>query len=96
MGGCAPIMGYNSIRISRSRDGFEVRATDPDIEAANRARDSEKGPSGPWQDPEVEYKFETKDQVIAFVTTAIDIALPADEYSSAFDKLAKAAKGTEK
>lgn len=87
-------MGYNSIRISRERDGYEVRATDPEIEKANRARDTEKAPIGSWQDPDVEYKFETKEQVLAFIDKAMDIALPADEYSSAFDKLAKEAKGT--
>ena len=83
---------YNSIRISRDRGNFQVRATDPEIEKANRARDSKDGPSSPWQDPEVEYTFETKEQVLAFVEKAIDIALPVDNYASAFDKLAKEAK----
>lgn len=85
-------MGYNSIRISRERDQFQVRATDPEIEKANRARDGKSEPSAPWQDPDVEYSFETKEQVLAFVDKAIDIALPADNYASAFDKLAKEAK----
>lgn len=90
-------MGYNCIRIEREREGFEVTCTDPKIEAANRARDGdgEKSPRVPWQDPQVEFNFETKAQVLAFLEKAIDIALPADEYSSAFDKIAKEAKGTE-
>lgn len=88
-------MGYNSIRIERERAGFKVSATDPKIEAANRARDRSDGPCGPWNDPNVEFIFETKEQTLQFVGDAMDIALPADDYTSAFDKLAKAAKGTE-
>jgi len=86
-------MGYNSIRIEREREGYKVTATDPKIEEANRARDSKDGPSGPWKDPSVEYIFDTKDQTLTFIEKAMDIALPADEYSSAFDKFAKDAKG---
>jgi hypothetical protein len=88
-------MGYSSIRIERERGGFKVCASDPKIEAANRARDSKDGPSTPWQDPSVEFIFETKEQVLKFVDKAMDIALPADEYTSAFDKFAKEAKGTD-
>lgn len=76
-----------NIRISRDRNGFSVRATDPEIEKANRER---KG--APWQDPCVEYSFDTKEQVLTFVEKAIDIALPVDEFKSAFDKLAKEAQ----
>lgn len=85
-------MGYNSIRIERERDGYKVHATDPQIEAQNRARDGKSEPVAPWKDPHVEFAFETKAQVLTFVEKAMDIALPADEYSSAFDKLAKEAK----
>jgi len=87
-------MGYSCIRIERERDGFKVVASDPKIEAQNRARDSKDGPSAPWKDPNVEFLFDTKAQTIAFVEKAIDIALPADEYTTAFDKLAKEAKET--
>lgn len=88
-------MSYNSIRIERERGGFKVSATDPKIEASNRARDSKDGPCAPWKDPNVEFIFEEKSQVLAFVDKAMDIALPADEYTSAFDKFAKEAKGTD-
>lgn len=85
-------MGYNCIRIERERNGFSVRATDPAIQKANAERRDTKGDTvGEWKDPDVEFSFETKEQVIKFVTSAIDIALPADEYSTAFDKLAKEA-----
>lgn len=87
-------MGYNSIRIERERGGYKVHATDPEIEKQNRERDHSKSPSGHWKDPHVEFAFETKEQTLEFVTKAMDIALPEDEYSSAFDKLAKEAKGT--
>lgn len=88
-------MGYNNIRISRERGAYSVRATDPAIEAANKARNKTGGdccsPSGEWNDPEVEYTFETKDQVMKFLDGAIDIALPVDTFTSTFDKLAKEA-----
>lgn len=85
---------YDSIRIERERDGFCVRCSDPAIEEENRKRDSKDGPSGPWKDPNVEFEFETKAQVLAFIDKAIDIALPKDDYSTAFDKIAKEAKDT--
>lgn len=91
-GGELVTVGYSCIRIEREREGFEVTCTDPAIEAANRARDSEKSPTAPWKDPQVEFIFETKAQVLAFIEKAMDIALPKDEYSSAFDKLAKEAR----
>lgn len=87
-------MGYNCVRIERERDGFKVVASDPKIEEQNRARDHKDGPSAPWKDPNVEFIFETKEQTLKFVEKAMDIALPADEYSTAFDKFAKEAKGT--
>ncbi len=79
-------MSYNSIRIERDRNKFTVRATDPAIEKKNR-----ESKDAPWIDPAVEYSFDTKAQVLKFVESAMDIALPEDEYSSAFDKLAKEA-----
>lgn len=87
-------MGYDAIRIEREREGFCVRVTDPEIVKSNRERErsSSSAEVGHWRDPNVEYNFETKEQVLAFVEKAIDIALPADEYSSAFDKLAKEAQ----
>lgn len=85
-------MGYNSIRIERERGGFKVRATDPKIEAANRARDK-GGECLPWRDAEVEFIFTSKEATLKFIDSAIDIALPVDEYTSAFDTLAKAAEG---
>ena len=88
-------MSYNSIRIERERGMFSVRATDPAIEKANRERNKGTGDSccapSEWKDPQVEYKFETKEQVLAFLTKAIDIALPEDTFVSEFDKLAKEA-----
>ena len=85
-------MSYDCIRIKRERGAFEVEVTDPEIAKANRERsNSGKGDCVPceWKDPNVEYTFETKEQVLKFLEKAMDIALPADEYSSAFDKLAK-------
>lgn len=84
-------MSYNCIRIERERNGFSVSATDPAIAAENDKRCEGGSTSQPWKDPSVEFQFDTKEQVLAFLTKAMDIALPADEYSSAFDKLAKEA-----
>lgn len=86
---------YDSIRIERGRKGFTVRTSDPEIEKANRERERGKdGPVGEWRDPCVEYTFDTKEQMLAFVDKAVDIALPEDEFSSVFDKLAKEAQGS--
>lgn len=90
---------YDRIKIERNRGGgFTVCCTDPAIVASNQAREDSrgdvvKGTTSKWRDPNVEYDFEEKSQVLAFVEKAMDIALPEDEYSSAFDKLAKQAKG---
>lgn len=84
-------MGYNRITIERDRNGFSVEATDPEIQKKNDERD--KDSPSIWEDPCVEFQFDTKEQVLAFVEKAMDIALPADEYSSAFDKIAKEAMG---
>lgn len=88
-------MPYESIRITRERNSFSVQVTDPEIVKKNRANDKVDGPSE-WQSPDQEYSFETKEAVLKFVESAIDIALPAnDDYTSAFDKLAKEAGGTD-
>lgn len=81
-------MNDGRITICRDRNGYSVRASDPEIEKANSARKD-----SPWKDPSVEYNFKTKDQVLAFVGKAMDVALPEDAFSSAFDKLAKEAQG---
>lgn len=86
-------MGYNCIRINRERNGYSVHATDPEIEKQNNMREGKGGSDRPWKDPHVEFQFDTKEQVLKFVEKAMDIALPEDEYSSAFDKIAKEAQG---
>lgn len=82
-------MPDGSIRISRERDSYCVCLTDPEIAKQNQNSDSS------YQDPYVEYTFDTKEQVLAFIEKAIDIALPKDDYSSAFDKIAKEVEGNE-
>lgn len=86
-------MSYDCIRIERERDGYSVTVTDPAIVAANQKRNSGDGPSvGEWKDPNIEFEFTTKAEVVAFIEKAMDTALPAEEYSTAFDKFAKEAK----
>jgi len=86
-------VGYNRIRIERERNGYEVSCTDPAIQKANEARNKSGATDccEPWQDPEVEFSFDTKEQVLKFLESAMDVALPADTYTSEFDKLAKEA-----
>lgn len=86
-------MGYDSIRIERERSSFCVTVTDPEIVKRNRSNDKGDSPS-PWTDPNVEYKFDDKAAVLKFLEAAMDIALPPDTYTSAFDKLAKEAGGS--
>lgn len=73
----------SSLRIERNGNGFEVNLCDPAIEAENRKKDSS------YRDPYVEYNFDTWDQVKAFLDKVVEKALPADEFSSAFDAAAK-------
>lgn len=82
-----PVSFNGCIRINRDRTGFNVSVRDPELDKANQSS------KGSWQDPDVEYNFKDKAAVIAFLTSAIDIALPEDTYSSAFDKLAEEAGG---
>lgn len=82
-------MGYDCIRIERERSGFKVTVTDPEIEKSNRARDTKDGPCGAWRDPNVEFIFDDVPKTLAFVEKAIEIALPQDTYTTAFDKIAK-------
>jgi len=74
------------VRIERNGNGYEVSVTDPDIAKKNQG-------DGPWTDPCVEYNFDTWDQVKTFLDKVVDKALPADEYSRAFDKAAKETLG---
>lgn len=74
-------------KIERLANGFEVTVADPKIVAANKNRDS--GPSKtytPWKDPKVSYAFTTVDDVLAFLKSNLEKALPMnDEYGSSFD-----------
>ena len=77
---------YNArIVIKRDRNGYEVELEDPELVAYNQNR----GDDDPWCDSTVEYNFETKEQVIAFISAVMDKALPEDTFGSTFDKLAK-------
>lgn len=82
-----------TIRIERLQNGYNVRITDPEIAKKNEARDKGKdGCCEPWSDPQVSYAFSTSEEVLGFLKTNIDKALPVDEYSSTFDKAAKEVK----
>lgn len=96
--GVSPVSyGYNDIRIKRDRNGYSVRVTDPKVQEANRKRDTIKSgePCSPWQDPEIEYNFTTKEQTLTFITSVIEDALPVDDFSAGFDKAAKEALGND-
>lgn len=73
----------NSVRIERNGAGFTVRVDDPKIREANRAEKAD------WKDPTREFNFNDWKQVTGFLDKTIDIALPAEDYSSSFDKAAK-------
>jgi len=74
------------IRIEREANGYTVSVTDPKIVAENNKRDT-KGDRvyAPWKDPCKTYIFKNVKEVTDFVTKNINKALPADDYSSAFD-----------
>lgn len=71
------------IRIERDRNGYEVSVTDPKMAEANQKSDSD------WKDPNTDYQFKTKEQVLSFLDKIIDDALPVDAYAAAFDKAAE-------
>lgn len=74
------------IRIEREANGYTVSVTDPKIVSQNSKRDNNgKGPYTPYKDPQKTYIFKNVKEVTDFVTKNIDAALPADDYSSAFD-----------
>lgn len=73
------------IEIKREDEGFEVCVTDPEIVKANSSG------KGPWQKPEVEYGFDTWDQVKTFLDKIVDKALPVTEFNRAFAQAAKEA-----
>jgi hypothetical protein len=75
------------IVIKRDRNGWEVQVCDPELVTYNQSR----GDNDYYVDPSVEYNFETKDQVLAFIGAVIDKALPDDSFGSTFDNLAKEA-----
>jgi len=75
-------MGECTVKIERLVNGYEVEMKDPEIVKANMK--PSKGPS-PWKDPNVGYVFKTVDEVLAFLKTNLEKALPMDEYESSFD-----------
>lgn len=79
---------YNDrVVIKRDRNGWEVTINDPEL----RQQNADRGEDDDWVDPEVEFNFQTTEQVIAFLTSALDKALPEDTFASTFDQLAKKA-----
>lgn len=85
--------GTCNIAIKRLQNGYVLRMTDPEIvkENENRARQKDGSMSGRWRDPEVEFVFDDRDEILKFLNDNIDKALPMDEYSSSFDKAVKEA-----
>lgn len=71
----------NSIRIERAVNGFTVCMDDPAIVAKNQKSD------GPYQDPEVEFVFDDKDDLIEFITANLDKIIPdtKDDFETSFD-----------
>ena len=78
-------MSYDDVvRIKRLSNGYTISIRDPKIVAANNKRDSSKGPSAPYKDPEREFAFTTIEQVLAWLKANLDKALPEDSFDSAF------------
>lgn len=75
----------NELKIERAANGYTIHCRDPKIAAANRKRDITAKNPAPWRDPNREYVFKTADEVLAWLKLHMDKALPADDYSSAFD-----------
>lgn len=92
MGAIAAMSDFR-VCIERMQNGYEVSLSDPKIVKANNTRD--KNGYTPYRDPTVEYAFKDVDEVLAFLKENLDKALPANDFSSAFDAAAKAAQDNE-
>lgn len=77
------------IRIERAVNGYEVEMTDPKIAAENRK------PNSRWKDPEVCFVFKTVEEVLGFLKSNLDKALPMDEYETSFDAALKESEDDE-
>lgn len=81
-------MGEYSVKIECLTNGYEVEMRDPEIVKANMKGAKGNMPS-PYKDPNVGYVFKTVDEVLAFLKTNLEKALPMDEYESSFDDAAE-------
>lgn len=79
-------MGDCVARIEKLQNGYEVEMKDPEIVKANMK--PSKGGVGTYRDPNVAYVFKTVEEVLAFLKTNLEKAIPADDYESSFDEAA--------
>lgn len=80
-------------RIERAKNGYTVEMTDPKIVAENN-KPSKGNEPRMWRSSRIEYVFEDIEDVLKFLRTNLDKALPLDEFSSTFDmEASKATKG---
>lgn len=77
-------MNDEVVRIEVNRGGFGVYVKDPKVMESN------KNPKLPWEDPWVEYAFDTVAGVCAFVTEVLPKLKPEDG-SGTFDAAFKRA-----
>lgn len=78
-------MGEYVAKIEKMKNGYEVEMKDPEIVKANMK--PSKGAS-PWRDPNVSYVFKTVEEVLAFLKTNLEKAIPEDDFESSFDEAA--------
>lgn len=85
-------MGDCVAKIEREGSGWCVEMRDPKLEEKNKS--PSKGTMIEYTDPWVEFKFDSLEQLTAFLMKALPVAAPQeDEFTSSFDKFAKAAGG---
>lgn len=75
------------VKIERLANGYEVEMSDPEI-IKNNQKPTKSGSMGAWKDPKVSYAFKSVDEVIKFLKTNLDKAMPMDEYGSSFEAAA--------
>lgn len=80
-------MGECTVKIERLVNGYEVEMKDPEIVKAN-AKPSKGSNFTPYKNPNVGYVFKSVDEVLAFLKTNLEKALPMDEFESSFDTAA--------
>lgn len=78
-----PSMSDYDCRIEREANGYTITVRDPAIVKYNNSETKSSGYK-PYRDPNKTFIMKDIDEVLAWLKTHLDKALPADEFDSSF------------